>query len=273
MNNGFYELRDDRNGFTLVEISIVLVIIALLVGGVLIGRSLIEAATIRSQVSQLEKFSAATNAFKAKYNGLPGDLSTFASFGFVTTDRGGQEGNSDGNGVIEGDYLNFSGFDGYARFMLESQLFWRDLQDAGLIQEGIVTSSANLITAGSAAAGYLPKSKLRQDIFVHIDNVDGINHYVLTQIDQLFFSYVRARHGLTPFEAYSIDAKLDDGVPDIGSVASVDLSSGSLLLDVGNGAATPIAGNCYATGTPSRYALDNDIGNAPGCTIRIKAGF
>ena len=38
-------------GFTLIELSIVLVIIGLLVGGVLVGQDLIRAAGVRAQIS------------------------------------------------------------------------------------------------------------------------------------------------------------------------------------------------------------------------------
>ena len=66
----------DRNhsGFTFVELSIVLAIIGLLVGGVLVGRDLIKAAEIRGHVQQIEKYNAAANTFRSKYGGLPGDL-------------------------------------------------------------------------------------------------------------------------------------------------------------------------------------------------------
>src|SRR5688572_15781543 len=46
--------RKPNSGFTLIELSIVLVIIGLLVGGVLVGRDLIMAAEIRSVVSIID---------------------------------------------------------------------------------------------------------------------------------------------------------------------------------------------------------------------------
>ena len=41
---------------------------------VLVGRDLIEAAAIRSQISQIEKYNTAANTFRTKYDYLPGDL-------------------------------------------------------------------------------------------------------------------------------------------------------------------------------------------------------
>ena len=60
-------------GFTLIELSIVLVIIGLLIGAVFVGRDLIHAAEIRSTISQIEKTKTAVASFKSKYNCLPGD--------------------------------------------------------------------------------------------------------------------------------------------------------------------------------------------------------
>ncbi len=53
-------------GFTLIELSIVLVIIGLIVGGVLVGRDLIRAAAERSEISQFQQFSVAANTFILK---------------------------------------------------------------------------------------------------------------------------------------------------------------------------------------------------------------
>jgi prepilin-type N-terminal cleavage/methylation domain-containing protein len=60
-------------GFTLVELSIVLVIVGLLAGGILVGRDLIEAARRRALIGEVEKIDAAVNAFRLKFNCIPGD--------------------------------------------------------------------------------------------------------------------------------------------------------------------------------------------------------
>jgi prepilin-type N-terminal cleavage/methylation domain-containing protein len=73
-----------RRGFTLIELSIVLVIIGLLVGGVLVGQDLIRSAAVRATVRQIEKYNQSVNAFRGKYNAIPGDMNaaTAANFGF-----------------------------------------------------------------------------------------------------------------------------------------------------------------------------------------------
>src|SRR5688500_16913565 len=71
---------NSQNGFTLIELSIVLVIIGLLVGGVLVGRDLIQAAQLRAIVSDIEKYKMAANAFRLKYDCMAGDCAKATQF-------------------------------------------------------------------------------------------------------------------------------------------------------------------------------------------------
>lgn len=64
--------RHSEQGFTLVELAIVMVIIGLLIGGILKGQELIANAKISSTVSQLKGLDAAMNTFQDKYNIAPG---------------------------------------------------------------------------------------------------------------------------------------------------------------------------------------------------------
>src|ERR1039458_6521771 len=96
-------------GFTLIEISIVLVIIGLIIGGILVGQDLINAAAIRAQIAQIEKYNTAVRTFQTKFNALPGDMNatTATAFGFAA--RGTFAGQGDGNGLIEGVVANGAG--------------------------------------------------------------------------------------------------------------------------------------------------------------------
>src|SRR6202790_4507951 len=97
------ETRKRESGFTLIELSIVLVIIGLIVGGILVGQDLVKAAEIRATVAQIEKYNSAVNTFRTKYNAIPGDLSSTNATGFglfAETTSGNAVGHQDQNGLI-----------------------------------------------------------------------------------------------------------------------------------------------------------------------------
>lgn len=66
-------LKGNQKGFTLVEIAIVMVIIGLLMGGVLKGKSMIENAKIKNLVNQHDGLLAAIYSYQDKFKALPGD--------------------------------------------------------------------------------------------------------------------------------------------------------------------------------------------------------
>ena len=70
-----------EKGFTLVELSIVLVIIGLLIGGILVAQSMISTVKIQGVIRQLQQYDVAITNFKTKYNQLPGDSSLFGTGG------------------------------------------------------------------------------------------------------------------------------------------------------------------------------------------------
>ena len=117
-----------KRGFTLVELSIVLVIIGLLIGGILVAQSMIDTARVSSTVSKLSQFDTAIANFQTKYNSLPGD---YAGLGCVQVNR-----NVCGNGIIEDSFSSNPTdlFDG------EIANFWPQLQAGGYFKsDGILT--------------------------------------------------------------------------------------------------------------------------------------
>src|SRR5690348_3505636 len=92
-----------RAGFTILEMSLVLILIGLIVGGVVAGQEMVKSAKLRSQVSQLEQYGAAVNTFRTKYNAWPGDLGSAINFFPALTPAvcNGGTGQANGNDTIE----------------------------------------------------------------------------------------------------------------------------------------------------------------------------
>jgi len=221
-------------GFTLIELSIVLVIIGLIVGGVLVGQSLIEAAQIRAQISQIEKYKTAANTFRVKFGYLPGDISSGASGNaaanglFFETTLGGNRGHGDQNGLIEG------GSAGGTLPLGESLVFWRHLSDANLIDGAFGSSGSNAInpangnTMGGVTASNvfqsLPTAKIGKNNYLIVYAVSNFNYYHLLPVVGFGGTgYGGGSTGLTPIEAYQIDSKIDDGQPNSGAVIAAGI--------------------------------------------------
>lgn len=82
-----------RKGFTLIELAIVMVIIALLIAGILSGKELLQQARVRTLMKQIAEIFTDYNTFLSKYGSPPGDLAN------ASTLLSGLE-DGDGDGLI-----------------------------------------------------------------------------------------------------------------------------------------------------------------------------
>ncbi len=283
------------SGFTLIELSIVLVIIGLIVGGILTGRDLIDTAAQRAQIAQIEKYNTALHTFQGKYGGLPGDIpDPYASnFGFQA--RGQYPGEGDGNGILQSNCSNnASGVGNHTIGSGELAIFWQDLSTAGLIDTYIgigagypneSTSSTTTLTSTPKISGWLPTAKIGTNNFVYVISIgNGTNYYTVSSVTQIICSiYSTSNPGLTVQQAYNIDSKIDDGLPQSGNVIACyqnfDVGNSSNYIGPAGGltqgaggsdycasstAATPYANttcydNSYAGGSAAvqKYQLQN----------------
>lgn len=237
-----------QGGFTLIELSIVLVIIGLIVGGVLVGQDLISGASLRAQIAQLEKYQTAVNTFKLKYgNHLPGDFpgSLATQFGFAS--RSGATGHGDDNGLLDSCDGNFTLSSNLAG--CETVFFWSDLSAAKLIDGSFTDAADNTnasLTTADQVATLLPRARIngnfvavaRDDVSSgYITNTSPAptkgNVFVVGQVVSIgdfgagrSFGEYRVTGGLTPLQLSSIDTKTDDGVPTTGRVRAVSGNEG-----------------------------------------------
>jgi prepilin-type N-terminal cleavage/methylation domain-containing protein len=63
-----------RDGFTLVELAIVMIVIGLLIGGIFSGLRLVENANVQKTINDIKAIESATLTFRDTYGRLPGDL-------------------------------------------------------------------------------------------------------------------------------------------------------------------------------------------------------
>lgn len=267
--------------FTLIELSVVLIIIGLIVGGVLVGKDLLKAAQLRSSISILEKSSAAINTFRLKYNALPGDIQNPEQFGLGISGGIGHGGN--GNGSV----FSYRYWDSTSLAWQQStEIYnlWLHLSQAGLVAESY-TGVSNSGTKPNLLEGYMPRFKYTSEpsyvIALTSEDVNTResigNAFVISSFNTpnaIVPGTNNFGQSMTALEAYSIDVKLDDGIPNSGIVLAMYPTVGPYWSD----------GTAYACSTLGTTYDINGLSNMGGadspakpesidCSLIIKASW
>jgi prepilin-type N-terminal cleavage/methylation domain-containing protein len=221
------DLPPTQKAFSLVELSIVLVILGLLIGGILSGQSLIRASELRAVVTEYNRYYTATQTFRDKYFALPGDMTNATAFwGKDNTNCAGNTGTNATPGTCNGNGDGLMTVAGGASTTGETYRFWQHLALSGLI-EGTYSGQAGPLDAWDMVQGVnIPRSKLNNGSW-------GVRDYwAATSGDVTLFvtqygnwmqmgadtNTDNAAAVLKPEEAWNIDTKLDDGKPGQGKV-------------------------------------------------------
>lgn len=254
-----------KHGFSLVELSIVLVILGLLTGGILTGQSLIRASELRAVTTEYQRYVAAMQTFRDKYFALPGDMRNATSFWGAqdptpatcqtTTSTAALTCDGNGDGIIGS---------GSAQ-LYELYRAWQHLANAGLIEGTYNASWGGSGTYDSNIGTNVPRSKLTNAgwSFWHKSAGSDANWFSqplgnLIAIGAEYSTTLTQGGALKPEDAWNIDTKLDDGKPAYGKVVTMKGS-------------TSLIPNCATTATDStaEYNLTN---SGVHCSLNMSLG-
>lgn len=196
-------------GFSLLELSISIAIVALLVTAVIAGQSIRHRLELNRLIDDVGILNHAAKEFKNAYGGVAGDMYNAESLfgqeniGNKVADNA-EDGNGNGNARLEGDLSSPT--------RNEKLLFWQHLAAAGLITgeyDGQTIGSGGLYTSPFKDVFYEPST-------------DGNDH------NRLYFTVSRLSNGIlgngtfTTQEAFDYDTKYDDGNPITGTIQGLD---------------------------------------------------
>lgn len=261
--------RHREQGFTLVELAIVLVIIGLIIGGVLVGQDMIKSAEIRATVAQWEGYSAATNTFRDKYRFIPGDINGTKAAEYGLLARAGTAGLGDGNGLLQA--CGATPADGLLAGC-ETTLYWRDLNTMNLVEGWFQTAGTALAAVTTVNVPLtFPETKLGRGNFWTVFSAEGRNWYQIAGITAVSAGGAYTlTEAMTPFEAYNIDRKMDDSRPATGAARAKE---GTAAVNADPTAVAAAAAGCV-TGADLASSVynqtDEALANTPECQIRLR---
>jgi prepilin-type N-terminal cleavage/methylation domain-containing protein len=243
-------------GFTLAEMSIVLVIIGVIVGGVLLGRSVLTTSRLQAVVTDADSYITATGNFKQAYQALPGDMANATSYWGIA---GGTAGDNytitcstivNNSGTCNG---NGGGTLGTTSYEYEIFRYWQQLYLAGMFSQKLsgVASSAGVY--GATVGTNVPTSSIVGGGFAPLwkGTVAAADANFIAGAYGNVLIFGSGKNGvittggiLTPDQAASIDGKIDDGIPGTGNVRS-------LIYNAAYSSA------CTTNASPSAYNVSN----------------
>ena len=214
-------MKRTQQGFTLVEIAIVLVIIGLLLGGILKGQEMITQAKIKNVIADFSGISAAYYGYQDRYRAIPGDDLNAATR--WATAPAATSGN--GNGIVSGGYTNGGAA---CAANVESCSWWDHLRRAGFVSGTGVNPPYNAV---AGALGVQTGDTAGGAIF------GGFSGLIVCSAN------------LPDKIAIAVDTQMDDAQPATGTVRGL-LQAGAPNPVLGAGtAATPNATGYAETGT------------------------
>ncbi len=227
-----------NQGFTLIEVGVVITIIGLIVTGIVVSSELLASAKIQRAVSEVRQYSAAAKTFKQKYKQLPGDFDL--AYDLWGTDCVGYADPTDcrgnGNGFLEEQPEPAADY----HLLVEIHQFWRHLMLEDLIKVnllGVATPAAGTtcddFTGYSHSPGCTSPEGPWGGSYFHVASTIDIatanslrygrrtdNYFMLSALDTSTASPHPS--AATPAQARVIDSKMDDGLAGSGIVVATN---------------------------------------------------
>ena len=265
--------KNSLKGFTLVELSIVIIIIGLLIAGVSSGASLIKQAKLNSLVTSFTDYKTAYLTFVNKYNAIPGDMANAYAYWGASCGASANVCNGNGNGAIDA-----SSADNPTADLDEVAAAWKHLSLANIISftPPVVTDPPPNLIVGQN----VPASNLNNGGFVMGSNAipRDLSNQAYIWVNDAYQGYVQNTQNfvfaassfsnyptylsaaiLSARDAFSIDSKIDDGhIDSSGNFTGPTSGNFRVFQDFQFFGSANVCTNVFATQTNVYYAINGD---------------
>ena len=241
-----------KNAFTILELSVVLAIIALIVASISAGVALRNYSTLRATIAEVKYYQSAYYTFYNQYAYPPGDIpyayNTVTSTTLWPSNANCNSATCNGNGNGQIDYS------------LETYLAWMHLSLSGIINgsyNGVMGTGP--VAGVNAIKSVYPGACMMLEYCAAASNCAYMTGNVMTFGGPIASN--NCHNGiLSKMDAYIIDSKLDDGLPNVGEVRSRINGSGTI----------PPSG-CPTNTTANSTSATYNFGVAPyqGCALEF----
>ncbi len=212
-----------NSGFSLVELSVVLVIIGLIVAAIAGGSTMLHTAKLNTVISELRGYATGVENFRNKYNYWPGDFpNAVVNWGpYNDTDPDNITGVKDGDGR------------GSINTAAERFQAWSHMSKAGFIT-GDYNGKGTANGQGDPGVNIPLSSGIdRLTYFINISTSYGTSGTYIAAKNDSGFNGI-----LNPEDSYYIDKKIDDGDNGVSSAGT-----GNVFAIRGDNA---VAGECVS---------------------------
>jgi prepilin-type N-terminal cleavage/methylation domain-containing protein len=218
-----------KAGFTLIELSIVIVIIGLIVAGVVAGQTLVKQSKLSRLSKEFSQLEMAFATFKMTYEQYPGDINNAYNYWGSSCNSTASKCNGDNSGTIEF---------GSADDDRETHRVWQHLALAELVNGSFTGEGDNATNANSNNIYYSASGLVKYHTESHGElKAFPADRYAQTNI---FLHGGAAVAGgdwwnpaLTVADAYNMDKKIDDGIANRGKLNAMGSSCSAAKSSAG----------------------------------------
>lgn len=214
-----------RNGFTMIEVAIAILVAGILAALVSLGFDLVEDSRRRALIAEIVQYHQLVDRFQVQYNALPGDYANaFNVFGSSCAATAA-DCNGNGDGIIDWSITNTR---------VESLHAWQHLFLADMISKsypGVATVNGQSDIGVNVPKSAWPNSGF--ELYVGATSPTGQTGNGLQIAGATPSSWLSAPI-MDPQQAWSIDKKIDDGIGQKGKLLAFGVGTVGSCVGVDN---------------------------------------